>query len=34
MLTRIDSLLREELFGPIVPIIKSDYASAYRVVAT
>lgn len=27
-----DSLLRDELFGPIVPVIKTDFATAYRTV--
>lgn len=27
-----DSLLSAELFGPIVPVIKTDFASAYRIV--
>lgn len=28
-----DSLLQEELFGPILPIIKADYATAYKTIS-
>lgn len=29
----LDSLLSEELFGPICPVVKADYVSAYKKVS-